>query len=319
MNSEIFNYNKNFFSGTEQMASYFHKNVLPQKINFNNYQCYIIPGPLPFVRQMVEDKRDIILWFHIHLGQLVWRNFKESADYLFELNDVRFLNKIKYVVVVSETHKKIMEKELNIESEKIIVIPNFLDPINKNKDKFNKTDKIKVIYTSAPDRSLKIIAESLKYIKDDFEMNIFSDILPDVHLEDPHVRTLSNDSRITFFGQTPKKVVHKYLENSHIWVHPLDFFQETFCISLVEALSAECLAIYPNYSALPEVANGFGMQYEHHKLSEMHAKIFAENLSKGILKIKNKEFDPKDQAEIINQKYSKKNFEQNWQTLYDSL
>jgi glycosyltransferase involved in cell wall biosynthesis len=314
-----FEYNLNFFGGTEQMASYFHKNILPQKINFDKYQCYIIPGPLPTVRHMVQDKREIILWFHIHLNQLVWTNFKESADYLFELNDARFLNKVKYVVVVSETHKRVLEKELNVESEKIVVIPNFLNPINKNKDKFNKTDKINIIHTSSPDRSLKVIAESLKYIKDDFEMNIFSDILPELFPEDPYIFILNNDPRITFFGQTPNKVVHKYLKNSHIWVHPLDFFQETFCISLAEALSAECLAIYPNYSALPETANGFGMQYEHNEISELHAKTFAEKLSQGILKIKNKEFDPKNQAEVINEKYSKKNFEENWQTFYDSL
>lgn len=319
MSSEVFKYNKNYFSGTEQMASYFHKNVLPQKIKFNDYQCYIVPGPLPLVRQMVQDKREIILWFHINLSQLAWTNFKETADYLFELNDVRFLNKIKYVVVVSETHKKFIEEEFNIESEKIVIIPNFSDPINKNKDKFNKTDKINIIHTSAPDRSLKVIAESLKYIKDDFEMSIFSDILPELFPEDPFILTLNNDPRITFFGQTPKKVVHRYLEKSHIWVHPLDFFTETFCISLVEALSAECLIVYPNYSVLPETANGFGMQYEHSKIRELHAKTFAENLSKGISKIKNKEFDPKDQAKVINEKYSKENFEKNWQTLYDSL
>ena len=58
---------------------------------------------------------------------------------------------------------------------------------------------------------------------------------------------------------------------------------------------------------------------EHSKIIELHAKTFAEKLSQGISKIKNKEFDPKDQAKIINEKYSKENFEKNWQKLYESL
>jgi glycosyltransferase involved in cell wall biosynthesis len=319
MNSEIFNYNKHSFGGTEQMASYFHEKILPQKINFNKYQCYIIPGPLPLVRNMVEDPREIILWFHIHLNQFNCTGFKTTEDFVFELNDIRFLDKVKYVIVVSETHKKIIEKELNIKSEKIIIIPNFLDPININKEKFNEIDKIKIIHNSAPYRSIKVISESLKHIKDDFEMNIFSDIIPDLFLEDPYIKTLNDDPRVTFFGQTPKKTVYQYLEKSHIWIHPLEVFEETFCISLTEALSAECLAIYPNYSVLPETANGFGMEYEHSKNINLHAKIFAKTLSQGILKIKNKKFDPKDQAKVINEKYSKENFKKNWQKLYESL
>lgn len=306
-----FEYNLNFFGGTESMAKYFHKNILPNSKNFYNYQSIILPGIIPDFKSIIQNEKDIILWIHNRLDNL-------NYDFLFYMKDPRFLKKIKYIIVPSNWHKKYTAKQLNISKNKIIVIPNFFNPVSKNKNKFNKIDKIKIIYTSSADRGLEILCESLKYVKEDFELNIFSNIYPDVLEENNLFKKIEKDKRVMFFGQTPKKVVEKYLSNSHIFVYP-SVCAETFCISLVEAISAECLTIYPNIGALKETSNNIGICYKYEDNKELHAKLFSKILTDNIIKIKNKKFNPKNQAQIIEKKYNWEKFEKDWEKLHGKL
>lgn len=306
-----FEYNVNYFGGTEYMARYFHKNVLPNKNKFYNYQCFLIPGPVPDFKTIVNDKRDIILWMHIPF-------FQFNHELVSFIQDIRFLNKLKYVIVVSNFHKKIIKNEINILDEEIIVIPNAFDSITKNNKKFNETDKVKIIYTSHPSRGLEILCESLKYIKEDFELNIFSDIFPETLEDDNLFKQIEKDKRVNFFGKTPRKIVRKYFSDSHIFAYP-SIFLETFCISLTEAVSAECLPVYPNFGALSETINNFGICYEYEKNKNTHIKTFAKGLNDAIFQIKNKKNNFKNQAQIIEKKYSWQKFEKNWETFYDLL
>jgi glycosyltransferase involved in cell wall biosynthesis len=306
-----FEYHLNFFGGTENMAKHFHKNVLPNSKKFYNYQSIVLPGVLPDFKNIVENEKDIILWLHNRLDNL-------NYDLLFYLNDPRLLKKIKYIVVPSNWHKKYTTKELNISEKKIIVIPNFFNPINKNKNKFNKIEKVKIIYTSAADRGLEILCKSLEHIKEDFELNIFSNIYPDILEEDNLFKKIEKDKRVMFFGQTPQKVVHEYLYNSHIFAYP-STCPEIFCISLAEAIGAECLPVYPNIGALKETANSVGICYEYEENKELHVKLFAKILSDVIIQIKNNGFDPKNQAQIIEERYNYKKFEKDWEKLHEEL
>jgi glycosyltransferase involved in cell wall biosynthesis len=306
-----FQYNVEHFGGTEYVARYFHKNILPYKNNFYNYQSFILPGPLPDFKTIIKDTRDIVLWMHNPF-------FQFDENLLFCVQDTRFLQKLKYIVVVSSWHKEIIKNEIKIDDNKIIIIPNGFDPILKNKNKFNKTNKIKIIYTSSPDRGLEILCRSLKYIDEDFELNIFSNIFPETLENDNLFKQTEKDKRVIFFGKTPRKTVRKYFSDSHIWAYP-SVFLETFCISLTEAISAECLPIYPDIGALKETANNFGICYDYIEDSEVHAKEFAKILTDAIIQIKNKNFKPTNQATVIEKKYSWVNFEKNWENFYDLL
>ena len=306
-----FEYSVDFFGGTEYVARYFHKNVLPNKNKFYEYQAYLLPGVVPHFKNRLYDSRDIILWMQNPFFQL-------NEDVLFHMQDSRFLKKLKYVIVPSNWHKECIKNELLIADEKIIIIPNSFDPIIKNKNKFNNTDKVKIIYTSGPQRGLEILCESLKYIDQDFELNIFSDIFPETLENNNLFKETEKDKRVNFFGKTPRKVVRKYFSESHIFAYP-SIFEETFCVSLIEAISAECLSIYSNLGALSQTGNGIGVCYEYEENKDVHVKTFAKILNNSIFEIKNKKFDPKDQAKIIEEKYSWQKFEKNWQNFYDLL
>lgn len=300
-----FEYNSNFFGGTETMARYFHEKVFHLVPNLKKYQAYIFPGHMPTAQEIIEDERDVILWAHVFPNQLV-------NHFTFFLKDPRFLSKIKYIIAVSEFHKKGMMEELGLPEEKFFVIYNALEDMSKNANKFKNIEKVKIIHTSSPQRGLDVLLNSLKYVDDDFELNIFNEIIPELENEASIYYQLSKDERVNFYGKTPKKIIRKYLNNSHIYAYPTTY-RETFCISLTEALSSNCLSIFPDFGVMPEVSSGYGQMYKYNENYQKHSYEFAEKLKNGIKLVKSGNLDLKDQANFINEKYSFKSFENRWQ------
>lgn len=330
--AEIFNYNKQYFGGTEWMAKNFQERVLPDCLKFFNYNTILLPCGSDFFTDCVNivySKKETLAWLHNPLDQ-----FNPAIGYL--ISDPRVLNKIKFLVVVSEWLKNVIVKQTGIDPKKVIVINNAVDSIKYNKDKFKNIDKVKIIHTASPDRAMRVLLESLQYIEEDFELNIFNEFVPDLP-QQGMLKSLENfnDDRVIFHGKTPRRTVQKSLEESHIYAYPATF-EETFCISQAEALSAGCLCVYNNLGSLKDTSSGFGQMYEFDTVFRInpadqttinsrmqneneHAKVFAKELSKAIKTIKDNKHNPDKQVEIINQKYSWDVFVQSWKKLHDLL
>ena len=300
----VFNYVKTLFGGTEMMARYFHNNIYENVTNMKDYLCLIIPGTTPKLEEMINGNKEIILWMHNFVHQFAGENIEFLAS-------EPFLKKVKYIIVASEYQKQETAKILNISLDKIVVINNGIPIFEYNKEKFNKVDKVKIIHTSSPDRGLWTLLNSLKYIEEDFDLEIYNNFYPDTIINDPELESLCEDPRITFFGKTPKKIVDEALANTHIFAYPAEYV-ETFCLSLAEAISAGCLPVYTNFGALPEVSNGCGIMYDKPFQNINHDKVFAENLTKAIKMIKNNEWDPSEQIKLINSKYSFEQMTKQW-------
>jgi glycosyltransferase involved in cell wall biosynthesis len=147
--------------------------------------------------------------------------------------------------------------------------------------------------------------ESLKYIDEDFRLEIYNDFDPDFFPD------LSIDNRVVFYGRTPRATVKEAFESSHIFVYP-SVFEETFCLSMAEAMSAGALPVYSKIGSLEEIGNNYGMSYEFTENQNEHYKRFAENLQDAILKIKNNEWDPTEQIGYVNDSFSWDAIEQQW-------
>ena len=303
----IFDYNREFFGGTETMARHFHKNLFSSTANLRNYQCYIFPGSMPTSVEIINDPREIIMWGHVLTTQLL-------NDFRFFLTDPRWLSKIKYIIAVSEWHKQQMMEELNLPEDKFFVIHNALDEMPKDYNKFKNVEKVKIIHTSSPQRGLDVLLNAIKYIDEDFELNIFNEVIPEIENEASIYHQLNKDERVNFYGKTPKKIVKKFLNESHIYAYPTTY-RETFCISLVEGLSSNCLSIFPDFGVMPEISSGYGHMYPYIDNFEKHSYAFAQELKKGIELVKSGTLDLKDQSSFINEKYSWKHFEERWKEL----
>jgi glycosyltransferase involved in cell wall biosynthesis len=296
------------FGGTEFIQKYFKYDVINLLPKLQDYNCLMFPGlrEKSFM-EYSADKKQMIVWLHNTVYQ-----FTDEVAAAF--NNIDFVNNIKYVIVVSEYAKKITLKQTKLKENQIVVIYNFIDPVDNDVSRFKNVDKVRVIHTSASDRGFDIIAHSLKYIDLDFRLEIYNDINPDINYVSDEYKKIYNDKRLFFYGKTPKRTVLNAVSNSHIMAYPVSF-QETFCLSHVEALSANCLNIFNDFGSLKEVSLGFGnlfkLDFDNMNIEEC-AQFFAEELKNGINKIKNKQFDPKNQKAIIDDKFSKENFKNSW-------
>ena len=306
MNNEnlIFNYNKEVFGGTEYMAKNFHEKVLPYAKNFYKYNCLILPGQIEDINSYILDEKEIIVWLHNTPDQ-----FHPGINFIFYKKE--FLEKIKYIVVVSEFAKTNLVLATGIDPSKVVVIYNAIDPVQNNIEKFKNVETVEIVHSSAHERGSFVLILALKYCKEDFKLNIYNQLNPDIPFFNNQFKDITKDSRIYFYGRTSKKVLIKNLSQSHMYVYP-SLFQETFCLSQVEALSANCLTIYNDLGSLKEVSLGFGISYDGIINMEKHAQQLAKLIDINVKKIKTNNFNPENQNIIINDKFSWKNFENSW-------
>jgi len=182
----LFNFNRS--GGTEYMSATFNKYIANDLPKLKNYECIVIPGlGQKSFKDLIVGKK-IILWIHNLLNQV-----DPKVKKFISSNE--FLEKVEYLIVVSEYHKKELIKQLKIDPQKIIVIHNFVDFIENDIERFNCFDKIKVIYSSTSIRGMSIILKSLPKINENFELNIFNDFNPDIFY-DSEFNFLLNDKSI---------------------------------------------------------------------------------------------------------------------------
>lgn len=300
-----FRYNTHVYGGTEYMGRGFEEKILPTMSKLNDYQCYMMPGPVKALTDMAKDGRPILLWLHNTPIQ-----FDDSLIYFMKHSIFRDL--LKYIIVPSEFHKKETVKQLDIHPSKIYVIPNAINDYVYNPQKFDKPNKVKLIHTSSPDRGLLVLFEAIKKMDIDFRLEIYNTYDPDLS------ELKLKDDRVFFYGRTPRATVKDATEQSHIFAYP-STYPETFCLSIAESMAAGLLPVYPDYGALMEVSGGYGTHYPYLEGQEEHAIIFAEQLTKAIETIKSGSWNPEEQIKYINDKYSWAKITEEWLKLEQLL
>jgi hypothetical protein len=71
--------------------------------------------------------------------------------------------------------------------------------------------------------------------------------------------------------------------------------------------------------ALEEIGSGIGISYDYEYDYKKHQDILTENLSKSISLIRSGNYNPGNQSELMNEKYSLDKFIQSWLTLDKEL
>ena len=308
---KTFAYAEHEFGGTELMARMFESQVLPNFPIFNEYLCICIPGYLPGydITQIQSPRTKVIIWIHNLLNQFGGNGIAKI------LNNQYFVNNVLHkVVTVSEYAKEELIKTSVIKSEQIVVINNCINPLQPVENKFNNINKVKLIHTSTASRGMKMLLDSLQYVTEDFELNIFNDFYPDK----PHDYNMNavNDPRVNFYGKTPRKTLYKFLEESHIFAYPLSEFDETFCISLAEAMSAGCYSVITDRSALRDISLGYGTILNYETITP---EIYGKALNEAIKNIKTNGYDYKLQAKHTNDAFGIDNVLNQWKNFANSL
>lgn len=272
----MFNNFKDAKGGTELMVSQILKNVNNDLLS----QFDIIVSYPP--KDFIKGEKPSILWLH------------DLADdpYFNILSNVDFQNQFDIFVFVSHWQKNAFMKKYDLPPHKCLVIKNAIDIVEESDAKLDNLEKIKLVYTSTPQRGLNILYEVFKELKsifpDRIELNVFSsfDLYGERHKvrNDPYnnlFEKLKADKDVNYYGSVDHDELIKNLKEQHIWCLP-SIWQETSCISLMEAMSAKCICIHSDLAALPETSANFSVMYPFHENINDHALSFYDALSTTI-------------------------------------
>lgn len=233
----------------------------------------------------VDTHRPSILWLHDMF------NDPEVAH----LRDEEERKRFSKLVFVSNYQKTTYDLAYGLKPSESVILKNCIDPIEyKPKSK----DEVRLIYHTTPHRGLDILVpvfEELSKHYDNITLDVFSSFkIYGWDQRDADYKHLFErceaHPKINYHGYQPNHVVREALQNAHIFAYP-SFWPETSCIAAIEAMSAGCAVVCPDFAALPETVAGFGMTYSAHEDPNIHANIFIQVLAATIDKMGSEEMD----------------------------
>lgn len=166
------------------------------------------------------------------------------------------------------------------------VIENAVEPFKHTPKSF---DKIRLIYTSTPQRGLEILVPVFSELAKKYP-NIHLDVFSSFEIYGwkerdeqykPLYDIIRSHPQMTYHGFAPNATVREHLERAHILAYP-SIWLETSCCALIEAMSAGLLCVHPNFGALPDTAGGTTFMYQGDRDFRVHAQRFYGALDQAI-------------------------------------
>lgn len=249
---------------------------------------------LKYVGKDWQEKINLILSFcfpeQIQSNKInvVWQHLNTNEEVCYGMKDPSFVDAVDYFVFVSHWQFAKFKQEYQVPAYKSVIIRNAVEPISYVEK--TKNGKLKLVYTSTPWRGLDVILKSLMILdRDDLELDVFSSTkIYGEHFEKitkgqfdwlfDHAR---NQKNVNFYEYQPNDVVRNCVQQAHIFPYP-STFEETSCLSAIEAASAGCRILTTNLGALPETCNDWADYIPHGPNRDVLANRFAVELEKTV-------------------------------------
>lgn len=234
----------------------------------------------------LDDDKIKILWCH---------DLAEDPA-VSRLSDENYRNQFDLFVFVSNWQMERYNSVLGVPYGSSVVLENAIVPI----DNYDKgTDKVRIIYTPTPHRGLELlypVFDKLCEIHDNIELDVYSSfkLYGWEQRDEPYkdlFSALKKHPKINYHGSVSNLEIREALQKAHIFAYP-SIWPETSCLCLMEAMSARCIAVHPNFAALPETSGGLTMMYQWDIEPVNHVNRFASNLSAAIKMAHSNEIQP---------------------------
>ncbi len=207
--------------------------------------CTSIPGKVP-----LDPNKINILWQKNSYDQPNLQEFFRNKERHKEYD---------WYVFNSHWNYEKFRYFFDIPSDKSLVIKNGCDsfPIRKI---YKKGDPIKLIHHCTPWRGLNVVLGAMQEIKNpNITLDVYSSTqvygsdFSKVHSEEfkPLYEQAEKLPNVNYIGYKPHEYILEMMPNYDMFVYP-SIFEETSCISALEALSAGVHVITNNYGALYE-------------------------------------------------------------------
>ena len=227
------------------------------------------------------EKKQRILWVHDLANDPEVQHLKEKDNW----------GKYERVVFVSHWQQYQFQAYLGLPYDQGIVIQNAIHPIPVHK-KPKKDDKINVCYFSTPHRGLEVVLDAWDFMRNTLEtgknaeLNIYSsfELYDRKHMDEQfrHIYKRAKDlDGVNYHGTVTNDEIREMLKTQHIMSYP-SIYEETSCITLIEACSAGCLSVVPNLGAIPETGANFPWMYGWEPDPKRHAQVHGHILSRAI-------------------------------------
>jgi len=216
------------------------------------------------IKSLVPNDVIVILWSHV--------KHDEIAALPLEENEVK--EAFDHFFVLSNWHKEKYVKKFNINPEKISIMKNamgeaFQKRLNENLEincSNQRSDQIILAYTSTPFRGLDLMIDIFPRIKEKHPEVIFKSYssmkVYQVNQEDDEkkygyiYKKIKEIPGAQCIGSLTQDQLAEEMQEVSILTYP-NTFEETSCISVMEAMASGCHVITSDLGALPETTANF--------------------------------------------------------------
>lgn len=255
--------------------------------------------------------------------RVLWQHQSYDQPCVQDLRYFYVQNAFDHFVFVSQWQRMKFIQHFGIPSHKTTVIKNAIRPFTRIE---KPSGPIRLIYTSTPFRGLDVLLDSFsKLNRTDVELHIYSGMaLYGRPEEDRRFIELYEKARqlehVHYHGVQPNEVVREALSKAHIFAYP-STWEETSCLSLIEALAAGCLAVVPKLGALSETSEGYALEYQYQADKQTHATAFVKELNRAIDSLRDKRTEERflEQMEFFNHEYSWTKRAADWQHFIEKI
>lgn len=252
---------------------------------------------------------------------IVWQHLNVDQDNVQLMSDNSFVDKIDQFVYVSNWQYEKYRHAFNIPENKSRVIKNAIRKIEFIPK--IKTEKIKLIYTSTPWRGLGVLLDAFEKLnRDDVELDVYSSTV--IYGKGYHQMTqgmydalfakAKRMKNVNYMGYASNDGVRKAVQKAHIYTYP-SIFEETSCLSALEAAAAGCKLLVTNYGALYETCSEWATYVPFTSDREVLVDKYAKELNRVIDNYKHDDPMHEEQSKFFNKFWSWENRIPQWRDL----
>ncbi len=266
--------NQNPRGGTELQLEFLNKRV-DAKLLDQVQICTSVPEKIPLHKNKIN-----ILWQKNSYDQpniTPWFKDKSNHD--------------KYDWYVFNSHWTYEKFRILFElpTEKCAVIKNGIDEIEPTKT-YIKGEPIKIIHQNTPWRGLNVLLAAMQLVKNPLiSLDVYSSC--EIYgkqfneINDKHYQELYDQAKqlpnVNYIGYKSNEYILENLKNYKMYVYP-SIWEETSCISLLEAMAARLYCITTDYGALFETGSEFPMYIPYSNNYESLARKFAYGIEAAV-------------------------------------
>lgn len=256
---------------------------------------------------------------------ILWQQLSYDQQNVQLMRDQSFVDKVDYFIYGSNWQFEKFRYFFNIPENKSRVIKNAIRKIEFVPKQ--KTEKIKLIYTSTPWRGLEILLDAFEKLdRDDVELDVYSSTIiygkgyqqMTQGMYDELFDRARKMKNVNYMGYATNEGIRKAVQRAHIYTYP-SIFEETSCLSALEAGAAGCDLLVTNFGALYETCSEWATYVPYTSDKDVLADRYAKELNRRIDNYRHDDPIHERQSMFFNNFWSWQNRIPQWRDLLSEL